>query len=84
MTEFEIILVSPVDEEGQVAELWDGDELLADLRIRDISSFTLRLFAPSELRYWTLRYESFVEALGQMRRLLAPSQNAGEGSVTGP
>lgn len=67
--ELTISIASVPDRDDLVAELWSGDTQVAELS-REHGRLTLEVYQPHAAGAWTLSYEDFVGALGEMRRRL--------------
>lgn len=62
MGAFQIQLASVPDRDGLVAEIWFGEELVAELRTSD-GALRCQLYAPANGVHWDLPYGEWIDAL---------------------
>lgn len=72
---FSIEVTSVPDRPGLVAEVWWGQELLAELRHED-GVLRVQLYPSSDGQSWDFPYEAFAVALQQARDKLGPDPEA--------
>lgn len=68
MIEFKIQITSPPDREKLVAEIWQGDQLLAEIN-QENENLELEIYSSSKGK-WNLRYDEFLETLKRAREEL--------------
>ena len=69
ITTFRIDIASVPDRDEPVAELWYGDEQVAELR-RESGEHRLQVFAPRSVTVWDFSFDDFLTALDTARRRL--------------
>lgn len=68
---FSIEVTSVPDRNDLVAEIWLGQELIAELR-HEHDSLQIQLYQPPDGQCWDVPYEEFAGALTQARDRLGP------------
>jgi len=77
MSDLRVLVSSPIDRESVVAELWSGDEQIAELR-QDGHDLRLELYNSGRLRYRDLNFVDFLAALVSMKTAIAPTSDLPE------
>ncbi|HAN93581.1 MAG TPA: hypothetical protein DCQ33_16080 [Nitrospira sp.] len=75
---FSIEVTSVPDRPGLVAEVWSGEELLAELRHED-SRLRVQVYPAPNRQSWDFTYEEFTVALQQARDKLGPANERANG-----
>jgi hypothetical protein len=70
---FRIQITSAPDDEELVAEVWRGEEMLAELRHEAIG-VAARLFPPRDGAAWDFTMDEILGVLAHEREVLGPSQ----------
>ena len=70
-----VVLASVPHHEDLVAEIWLGDELLAEVFV-DHGELRTRLYPRADSAHWVLVYEDFIASLRRAREALAPSHGS--------
>lgn len=71
MPSFEVLIASPPDRIGVVAELWYGDQLWAELR-HEGPDFLLEVYPPPGGETWLFDAEEAIGAIREARERLKP------------
>lgn len=79
---FRIQITSTPEHEECLAEVWQGEEMLADLR-HEATGVALRLFPRRNGSAWDFTMDDFLAVLAHAREVLGPSQIYGRPSGPG-
>jgi len=70
MSKFKIEITSPPDRDNLVAEIWFGDNHIAEINT-ECDGYEIELYKPVKTEYWTFVLDEFLEVLQEAKKRLA-------------
>ena len=65
------IVISPPDREFPVIEIWQGENMIADIDC-EIGEMTISIYPPLKQELWIIPFDTFHQILAESLKILSP------------